>query len=186
MAKPCYFYDKLPAELRNEIYILAFASSDDGRGVRLINAAPPSKALVMTCRQAHAESAKLYKAMYREYWRTNKFSVTICKSSDPRAGLTDRVPSDRARDINHIEHLTVRLAWTTGSGPLTLEDARGLWSLTDKLYGVRYKVLRKVGGNRCVASSPMSIKQDALDRLAQASSYCCIMDQLHYFVDLWA
>lgn len=188
MAKPCHFFDKLPPELRNEVYKLAFASDDDSKGIRLIDAAPPSKALIVTCRQTHAESAKLYKAMYRDYWRTNKFLIEESVSYGYQSRLTDHVPVNRAMDVDHIEHLTVILDMTS-LNPLapkrimtiTLEDSRGLWSLNDDLLGVGVKVVCKNEGNRWAALGATYRKQEALGWLSQVSSYSSVMDQLRYF-----
>ncbi|KAF7194884.1 hypothetical protein HII31_00879 [Pseudocercospora fuligena] len=75
---PCYFLDKIPAELRNRIYELAFAPGDeenDAGEVSLCKAKSPAKDLIMTCRQVHSEAGKMYKAEYQGYWRNTRFFV---------------------------------------------------------------------------------------------------------------
>lgn len=103
--------------------------------------------------------------------------------------MTDYVPVDRARDVNHIEHLTVSLALTSLNPKtlerrvtITLEDTDGLWSLSDDLTGVRYKAACKNAGNKWAARGATCSKQDALGCLSQASSYAFVMDQLRCFM----
>ena len=65
----------LPAELRNQIFELSFTSNkvtDD-----FFRANPPSKALLMTCRQIHAECKGMYDIAYRSYWMNTKFSILL-------------------------------------------------------------------------------------------------------------
>ena len=67
---------ELAAELRNSIYELAFTLDDDnGIGVLLEDAAGPSKALLLTCRQIYSEARIIHKQAYQCYWRQTLFIV---------------------------------------------------------------------------------------------------------------
>lgn len=65
---------RLPAELRNYIYELTFATPPT---IDFIEACPPSKALVVTCRAIRDETAKMYQAMYRKYWKESTFVIDM-------------------------------------------------------------------------------------------------------------
>lgn len=65
----CSFLDKLPAELRNEIYELSFTSDTSAEdAVEVREAAPPSKNLLLASRQFHHEAHQIYLEAYRKYW----------------------------------------------------------------------------------------------------------------------
>ncbi|KAK4496212.1 hypothetical protein PRZ48_012192 [Zasmidium cellare] len=131
MAAPCPFFDKLPVELRDEIYKLTFTPDhDEGKEVSLVDAAPPSKAVLMTCKQAHAEAAKLYKAMYQDYWRKTTFQITPDRRlrNDPSVpAIVDYVAPHHTADIEHIQHIFVRLVLDERELEMNLVDRRGLW-----------------------------------------------------------
>ncbi|KAK3623563.1 hypothetical protein LTR56_021526 [Elasticomyces elasticus] len=64
----------IPPEMRNVIYELVF--SVDRRGlVDLIDSAPPSKSILLTCREIYTEAAKMHKHAYQDYWRSTPFSL---------------------------------------------------------------------------------------------------------------
>ncbi|KAK0929984.1 hypothetical protein LTR29_016891 [Friedmanniomyces endolithicus] len=65
----CAFF-RLAAELRIQIYELAF-NEDSEESIALLSAAPPSKAMTLTCRQAYNEAATIYCAAYCRFWQTN-------------------------------------------------------------------------------------------------------------------
>ncbi|PPJ51648.1 hypothetical protein CBER1_08825 [Cercospora berteroae] len=100
----CLFLNKLPAELRNEIYELAFTSHDDEveidlsdfdpprnsllstKGeVDLSKAEPPNISLLSTCRQIQSEATQLYQRANHQYWTDTHFVVTNLKPNDPHA-----------------------------------------------------------------------------------------------------
>ncbi|KAF2166750.1 hypothetical protein M409DRAFT_22804 [Zasmidium cellare ATCC 36951] len=141
MAAPCPLFEKLPPELRNEIYRLTFTVEDEGKDIRLRDAAPPEKAILLTCKQAHTEAAKLHKIMYRDYWRKTTFSVQ--QHRHPRLVLTRRILEDhveihRPVDVNHIEHLTLTLKYAHATERLHLEDSRGIWRFAREGFWDRY------------------------------------------------
>lgn len=61
------FLDKLPAEIRNNIYSLVLSPDKRTDLVELKEATPPSKNLMLTCKQIHAEAAGMYRAAYRAF-----------------------------------------------------------------------------------------------------------------------
>ncbi|GIZ42826.1 hypothetical protein CKM354_000608000 [Cercospora kikuchii] len=71
----CLFLNKLPAEMRNEIYELAFTSNEDRDEVELCEAQPPSPALLFTCQQIRTEAAQLYEEGSYKYWTATHFSI---------------------------------------------------------------------------------------------------------------
>lgn len=77
---PCYLL-KLPAELRNRIYDLAF--TDRGQTIELFSAAPPSRALLRTCRQIYEEAASIYTAALLDpgFWSGKHFHATTITST---------------------------------------------------------------------------------------------------------
>ncbi|KAK0771206.1 hypothetical protein LTR57_024424, partial [Friedmanniomyces endolithicus] len=71
----CRFFN-LPAELHNRIYELAFDGNSE-ESIALLSAAPPSKAMVLTCRQAYNEAAAIHRFAYRRFWTTNRFELKV-------------------------------------------------------------------------------------------------------------
>ncbi|KAK5121280.1 hypothetical protein LTR85_005446 [Meristemomyces frigidus] len=65
---------KLPPELRNLIYELAFTTAADaGEPINIINGRHPSPSLVLTCSQMYSEALGIYKQLWTRYWATSKF-----------------------------------------------------------------------------------------------------------------
>lgn len=75
----CSFLDKLSAELRNEIYELAFTSDlDEGdEAVELQHAMSPSNSLLWTCRQIMSEALQLYQEAVTKYWTDTPFYIEL-------------------------------------------------------------------------------------------------------------
>ncbi|KAI5366646.1 hypothetical protein Slin14017_G042860 [Septoria linicola] len=117
----CLILDRLAAELRNSIYKLAFTPDRDIEEVDFFAAAPPSSALLLTCRQIKNEARGIHRAAYRSYWRSAKFFI-LEREVDLKQGLP--VP---IRDINRIQDLRVIGPCTTGSYSFDLLDKRGVW-----------------------------------------------------------
>lgn len=69
----------IPAELRNNIYELAFTSDQEGP-IEFCKAAPPSNALLLACKQIHNEAVQIYRAAYHRYWSTSEFVIDILES----------------------------------------------------------------------------------------------------------
>ncbi|KAF7188534.1 hypothetical protein HII31_10196 [Pseudocercospora fuligena] len=130
---PCYLQEKLPAELRNEIYELVFTTgtpeSTQGNGpatVDLFHATPPSKALTLTCRQFHAEAHDMYKTAYQSYWKTTSFTV------NGNSMTRNAISRLRVQGLQHITKL--KATGTTPSGTtviLELLSVDSVWRYTE-------------------------------------------------------
>ncbi|EME78081.1 uncharacterized protein MYCFIDRAFT_200413 [Pseudocercospora fijiensis CIRAD86] len=84
-AAPCPFLDKIPAELRNEIYELTFASDHNvEEKVELFEARPPEKSILSTCRQIYEETRGYYIDAFRSYWQDTEFYVECEEPPKPR------------------------------------------------------------------------------------------------------
>lgn len=92
---------KLPGELRNRIYELVFAHDNEPVNVEdafspssnvLADAAPPSLALLRTCRKLYHESKGYFSVPYRNYWR--KEFVIDLRRVDALREYIEFVPTD--------------------------------------------------------------------------------------------
>lgn len=133
----CLFLNKVPAELRNEIYELAFTSSDDDEveidlsnfgpprrpsllikgEVELSKAHPPDSALLSTCQQIQSEATQLYKRVSHKYWTDTHFVIVNMKP----IGLTARLeiqslkqdlwgvqnPRLKPENVDRIRHIRI-------------------------------------------------------------------------------
>ena len=109
----CSFFDKLPAELRNEIYELSFTSDTGAEDtVEVSEATPPSKNLLLTSRRFHHEAHRIYLEAYRKYWRSTNFKITleVGETTDGEVFCERYTLSedDFPDDIDHICRLTVK------------------------------------------------------------------------------
>ncbi|GIZ42827.1 hypothetical protein CKM354_000608100 [Cercospora kikuchii] len=121
----CLFLNKIPAELRNEIYELTFTSDDDEveidlsnfdpprspllstkGGVELSKAHPPNDALLCTCRQIQSEATQLYEKASRQYWSETHFVITNYRPNDRNAPPT--IQSIK-QDLWGEQYLRIRL-----------------------------------------------------------------------------
>ena len=68
-------FTRLPAEIRNGIYELVFQVSSDT--VNLLEAHPPEKAILLTCRKIHEETKLMYRGAYRKYWTDTRFTLHV-------------------------------------------------------------------------------------------------------------
>ena len=97
---------KLPPELRNRIYELAFIA-DTCDKIDLLNANTPSNALLITCREIYSEARSMYKYAYRSLWTLSAFFA------DVREGTLARVSIATAKlneiDMEHITRLDLSL-----------------------------------------------------------------------------
>ncbi|KAK4610354.1 hypothetical protein CLAFUW4_13974 [Fulvia fulva] len=73
----CYLLQKLPAELRIAIYELVFSATDNDLEVDLLQATPPEKYLILTCRRIRHEASAMYRSAYQTYWRTTRFVMQL-------------------------------------------------------------------------------------------------------------
>jgi hypothetical protein len=108
----------LPAELRNTIYEFTFAPSDKGSDQDFFHPSPPTKSLILTCRQIHNAAVSLYCKAYRAYWNDSNFVIKMADFDTTFAHITTSDPSALA----HITHLRIdKLSQR-------LEYDKGLWS----------------------------------------------------------
>lgn len=78
----CYLLDDMPAEIRNHIYSLALAPVMSGPPVELLECAPPSKSILLICRQIRDEAIGIYQAHRRSYWTQNDFQITLSEGQE--------------------------------------------------------------------------------------------------------
>lgn len=101
----CPFFDKLPAELRLDIYTLTF-DIDHSQEANLLEAKPPSKALLITCKRAHAEARAIHSQAHRNYWMGTKFIIPDGRREHTvhEINALQRIYS---QDLHHIAHLRI-------------------------------------------------------------------------------
>lgn len=139
---PCRFLDKLPAELRNNVYELALCSAAEEEnqiriaipnsaaqppGLHLCYARPPSKNLLLTCREIYHEARGIYKCHYRQFWQTTRFFIL----GRQLRGVRGSSKADQARlklcanaDLENVTRVDVYLAPTVS---FKLVEKGGLW-----------------------------------------------------------
>lgn len=90
----------LPKELRLLIYEALYpADFPSIHNIDLFSAEPPPKALLLTCKQIHHESATLYTASFRNYWSSSSFIL------NPGPAPRDAILSLPMREMQHINHI---------------------------------------------------------------------------------
>lgn len=122
----------LPAELHNTIYELVFTPAHDANTlIDIRTAEPPSKALLLSCRQLNTEAHGLHLQAYRTYWTTTSFTLDL--------RTLDLGPSDlrqirgMTRDLAHVQKMEVINRGNFGQGDIfrkcsLVETARvGIW-----------------------------------------------------------
>ncbi|CAK1356839.1 uncharacterized protein RHO25_008987 [Cercospora beticola] len=134
----CLFLDKLPAELRNLIYEMAFTSDDNSADVELCDAQPPNNALLSTCQQIRSEASQLYDALLHEYWTQTHFIVKAHEAwADRRLSvelLTGGLCSGRSQKffnrrldlIRHIQVISAGIDEDTWDKYVYMHDI-GIW-----------------------------------------------------------
>ncbi|KAF7198192.1 hypothetical protein HII31_00548 [Pseudocercospora fuligena] len=108
-AESCPFLEKIPAELRNDIYQLAFTPDHDSE------------------KKIYDEAREYYIEAYRDYWQNTEFSISckippspftteineygkeieILDYHDLKATKEVERVAFRARDVDHIRHITL-------------------------------------------------------------------------------
>ncbi|KAK4496211.1 hypothetical protein PRZ48_012191 [Zasmidium cellare] len=190
MAESCPLFDKLPRELRDEIYKLVF-TEDEGEEERdLHKATPPSKGLATACKQGYTETNELYKAAYRQFWSTNDFVINGEETA--RGPLFPNVYVDplpwQSRDLDRITSLTIssdRNAFEAGGyATLTQEDRRGEWYCRtgddggfDRSYWLR--VMKKSDGGVVYVSMLTYTAEEPIER---EKVYPSLTEQLYALV----
>lgn len=101
----------IPAEMRNRIYDLVFAPDDpDAEGwyedpeTRLEEARPPSKAMLLACRQVYNKAKYMYRAAYRLYWTSTRFYVSL-EGSSPDSAKCKQLSSDMRSVDTQTSHM---------------------------------------------------------------------------------
>ena len=118
----------ISGELRNQIMELAFTTDvDEGEKVQLCNAAGPSKALLLTCRQANREGSGFYKRAYHRYWTEGSFVASRSGSTAKQSELLDHISQAKGEDLENVKNLTLDYSDTVSD--------LGTWS-----YHIRYNV----------------------------------------------
>lgn len=124
---------KLPPELRNEIYELVLFQEDDDEDyepIDLMYPYPPSKNLLLSCREIYREAKGIYKQAYRAFWKTSTFMIEdVSEMPETMVGLQRKL---REEEVELIHHLTMydgdngRLVYSEGMwteyGPDTEEE----------------------------------------------------------------
>jgi hypothetical protein len=75
LQKQCPLFEKLPAEILNEIYEYAFTTDDSSPRKDLANLERPCISLLLTCQRAFAESLPIYEAARTAFWTQNTFCI---------------------------------------------------------------------------------------------------------------
>ena len=120
--------DNLPAELRNEIWKLAFTLKNNwDEEADLVSACPPSKSLMLTCKQVRSEARGLYIGAYRRYWQSTRFKVTF------KAGVQIDTCSLSTANLDNVRHITIyheleyRWRGTKVKCAIQMIDPKGVW-----------------------------------------------------------
>ncbi|USW48804.1 hypothetical protein Slin15195_G021230 [Septoria linicola] len=131
-SNPCFLLDLLPAELRNNIYELAFTTEHEpGEVVALFDAKPPVKNLLSTCQTVNKEARGMYLEAYRKFWREIKFHHDYDEQPLPTS-ITQKHCLDR--DLDQITNFTLTCHAKVRVGYehkriCTMVDKSGLWKI---------------------------------------------------------
>lgn len=178
LTAPCFFLDRLPAELRNGIYELAFETRrKDGNPTNLRRPKPPSKALLLSCRQVHQEARGLYLEAYKRYWEEGPFEFAFTYSLRKKM-LRKRHLDRLGGNLEHIKDMRVRIHLSpVCTVRWTLADARGIWKF-ERLWTpeeapnrssvTEYIALYKADWD----TSPATISTHTSDTMEEAVDFC--------------
>ena len=114
----------MPPEIRNRIYTFTFALELDAK-VELLDAKPPLKALLLTCRQIYEEAKHMYGAAHRQFWSITQFQISLPETKPAylsvRKDMCDQIRSMHARHLCRVEILEI-----DGRG-FKFRFQRGVW-----------------------------------------------------------
>lgn len=190
--QPCHLQEKLPAELRNEIYELLFNTScsetsldNDAETVDLFHATPPSKALTLTCRQFQAEARDMYRMAYRSYWKSTSFTVNVDTMTH------ESIAKLRKEDLQHITKLkTTRTTPHRTSHIAEMITPDGIWHDTHISHTWdhdEYYVMTAESSVGCSHNCLLFLTESrALECLATAQGKLTMKEQLAKFLSLRA
>lgn len=71
-----FLLDRTPPEIRNRIYELVI-EPEVLDTVDILQAKPPSKALLLTCRQVYNEARLIHQDAHRKFWSCTRFTLTL-------------------------------------------------------------------------------------------------------------
>jgi len=94
----------LPPELRNNIYELAF-SSDHYIEAILLEDEPPSKSLLLTCREIYNEARIMHRKAYRDFWTASEFIIDDFYAVPLEAAKV--MAMIKPQDLTHMTDLTI-------------------------------------------------------------------------------
>lgn len=152
----CHFL-KLAPELRNVIYGLAFTTAVETEEYVYFTAAPPSKAIALSCRQTHDEAAGLYKHAYQRFWRESRFKVPWHLSD---RAVMEAVEALRDEDLARVTHVVVE--WE--GSQMILNDGVWTWTSDPQVHIV------VAARDRQIEAEPSKMR----DRAARLKSYRCV------------
>ncbi|KAK5719229.1 hypothetical protein LTR15_007752 [Elasticomyces elasticus] len=96
----CFLLTTLPAELRIDIWKLAFSGTD--RVVDLLQPPQVTIHLLLTCQQVHNEAREFFARPREEYWRSTDFMI----ESRLFGGSMDHV---NPQGVTYVRHLSCRV-----------------------------------------------------------------------------
>lgn len=120
----CHFF-RSPPELRNRIYQLTFPDTPDE--VDLLNANPPSKALLLTCRQAYQDVRFMYRKAFCDFWSQPRFFIRLPPNEITTiSALKIKAAAARFKedDLAHVQVFRMQMA----GKPQVCTYAGGFWS----------------------------------------------------------
>ncbi|KAK3626515.1 hypothetical protein LTR56_018155 [Elasticomyces elasticus] len=149
----------LPAELRLYIYELAFTSASSS--IKLLDAAPPSKALILTCRQAYNEAAALHRAACLSFWPNSQFETVLDTEARLVDGRTGACVTRSARpEWEKIRHLTIRFERFSSRWSLHQIPGHKIWER--RFDGVPRNGFSCLVPNTVVNGKPRYVEYDTL------------------------
>ncbi|KAK5678615.1 hypothetical protein LTS10_009059 [Elasticomyces elasticus] len=158
----------LPAELRILIYELAFTSASEP--IKLLDAAPPSKALILTCRQAYNEAAALHRAACLSFWPNSEFVTVMDTEARLVDGRTGTCVARSARpEWEKIRHLTIRFERFSSRWSLHQIPEHKIWER--RFDGVPRHGFSCLVPNTVVNGKPSSLERSELVPANGASHY---------------
>ncbi|PPJ51652.1 hypothetical protein CBER1_08821 [Cercospora berteroae] len=93
--------------MRNNIYELVYGNdTSEDNEIDLLNAEPPSNALILACRQIHDETTGIYRSSYREFWSQSTFSLPYAQL---RNNYQRRLQRHRSEDLQHITQFQISM-----------------------------------------------------------------------------
>lgn len=131
----------LPAELREQVYHLAFSPLyRREQPINLLDTRPPTKDLLLVCKQIYREASTIYWTTYRQYWLESTFAIEQRQVTAEKFGhiLSYHLSRDHI-PLSQIKHLRVI---TSDSHTWHLVHPGGAWRVERPSGRKRYVCLR--------------------------------------------